>query len=379
MNDVVEDAPREVPVEALALLPSGVNVQGLKRVSDGWHEGYALNLSAPLEEGEQPRVVLRIWRSQLSYWRLEVPTSAAVELRAVEIAREAGLPTATVASAVGADGVAVRLCGVCARAPRGECCDWAIFNFIPHASERQARKAIRAATGSESKFLVRTMARLHSLSLLDRDTAPLARFEDWRQHTAYLTGLAAESGIAYAARAAEAAAVALEAAAPPELPPAICHFDWHLGNVLCDSAGCLVAVIDWEFAGVADPRLDMARLCRQVRWSGDGASCRERVSAPEAAELWAEYAAARFGPGVDVLAALGPMEPWLVLESALVLVTGAALCSRVVHSQQQGGQLAMEAPEAAGGAGGALPRCDLLEWLEDMETAKFQLRRMGLM
>ena len=31
----------------------------------------------------------------------------------------------------------------------------------------------------------------------------------------------------------------------------------------------VAAVIDWEFAGIADPRLDVARFARLERWDGD--------------------------------------------------------------------------------------------------------------
>src|SRR5207245_2952660 len=37
----------------------------------------------------------------------------------------------------------------------------------------------------------------------------------------------------------------LFASMPPALPPAICHGDFRLGNMLCDS-GEVTAVIDWE-------------------------------------------------------------------------------------------------------------------------------------
>lgn len=318
--------------------------------------------------GQPPKAVLRIWRSQLSYWRLEVPTGAAVELRAMALAAAAGVPTAGFAEAPGGAG----LTGPCSRAPRGEVCDWAVYNFVQHAPEKEAVRAVKASAGSETNFLVRTMARLHSLSLHGVDTEPLPRFEDWRAHVAYLAGLAAESGQPDAMHAVEAARSSLETAAAPELAPALCHFDWHLGNVLCDGNGQLQAVIDWEFAGVADPRLDLARLCRLQRWTGDGA-CRDRGSDRETMGIWKEYATARFGSGADPMSTLGPLEPWLALESALVVVIAAAVGSRAASLQRRAGQPGQEDSDAA------VPRCGLLEWLEDSETAKWHLKRLGLL
>ncbi len=44
---------------------------------------------------------------------------------------------------------------------------------------------------------------------------------------------------------------------PPALPPAICHGDYRLGNMLCDG-GRVEALIDWEIWSLSDPRLDLA-------------------------------------------------------------------------------------------------------------------------
>jgi aminoglycoside phosphotransferase (APT) family kinase protein len=44
---------------------------------------------------------------------------------------------------------------------------------------------------------------------------------------------------------------------PPALPPAICHGDYRLGNMLCDG-GEVAALIDWEIWSRSDPRLDLA-------------------------------------------------------------------------------------------------------------------------
>lgn len=81
-----------------------------------------------------------------------------------------------------------------------------------------------------------------------------ARFETWREQIDYLAAQAAESGLDDALRAVEGARTMLEAAAAPPLPPALCHLDWHMGNVLCDAAGGL----SWVPAsvGVSHPQED---------------------------------------------------------------------------------------------------------------------------
>jgi aminoglycoside phosphotransferase (APT) family kinase protein len=49
----------------------------------------------------------------------------------------------------------------------------------------------------------------------------------------------------------------LFATLPSALPPAICHGDYRLGNMLC-AGGDVCALIDWEIWSLSDPRLDLA-------------------------------------------------------------------------------------------------------------------------
>jgi aminoglycoside phosphotransferase (APT) family kinase protein len=68
-------------------------------------------------------------------------------------------------------------------------------------------------------------------------------------------------------------------------------------------------VIDWEFAGVADPRLDLARLCVRRRFEGD-VTVTDTGSDEDTDALWAAYATRRFGDmGASML---GPWRPWVV-------------------------------------------------------------------
>src|SRR5207247_10404426 len=51
--------------------------------------------------------------------------------------------------------------------------------------------------------------------------------------------------------------------------PVICHGDWRIGNVVVGERG-LVAVLDWEFARLADPADDVAwPLVRAWRFGAD--------------------------------------------------------------------------------------------------------------
>jgi aminoglycoside phosphotransferase (APT) family kinase protein len=89
-----------------------------------------------------------------------------------------------------------------------------------------------------------------SVGLVDEPVTTLAD-EIARWHRAFGTVDASLS-----ARHEEAAA-ALHATMPPELPPAVGHGDYRLGNMLCEGDG-LTAIIDWELWSVSDPRLDLA-------------------------------------------------------------------------------------------------------------------------
>jgi aminoglycoside phosphotransferase (APT) family kinase protein len=56
---------------------------------------------------------------------------------------------------------------------------------------------------------------------------------------------------------------------PADRPPVVVHGDWRIGNVAVDADG-LVAVLDWEFAHLADPVEDLAwPLVRAWRFGAD--------------------------------------------------------------------------------------------------------------
>ena len=393
-NEIVEKAAHRLPRELLALVPPTdtglLRGMGVRKLSDGWHEGYHVRFKGAGPFGGGPReLFLRIWHGQLSYWRLDVPISRALEARAMQLTRAAGLPTAEPLLTCSGElcaGECVRTTeyegagGVRGRGDDGVRLEFGCFGFVAHAkSRRDLPRALRSKQ-AEAALLVATMARLHAHDLSAVDTAPLARFETPAELLAYLTLTAARSGYPRAIAAAASVSALFEGdAAPPPLPPALLHFDWHMGNVLRDRSGAVAAVIDFEFAGVADARLDVARFCRRERWTARGVRrLREVGCERDTAAVWAAYARERFGSEEAGLARLGPTQPWLALESLQVVVIAAAVCARV--RADQGGA----PPPASGGAdedGAASPRprCDLIEWVEDLYTAEAHLERLGLL
>jgi len=362
MNEAVERAEHRVPDELSREWPLGIYVTDIRKVSDGWHEGYVLSLSQPLHPGDQfKEVFLRIWRSQLSYWRVDTPTGPWVELTAMRLCREAGLGAASCRRPNQPDQPFV---GTCTRGPNHEACNWAVHDFVAHAHPRVAHHAVEALYGSITKFTLSSMAKLHAYDLTHIDTNPLPRFESWRDHLDYLMGLAMEFDDEDSLKAVTRVREMLENSRTPDLPPALCHFDWHLGNVLCDEQGNLKAVIDWEFAGVADPRLDVARHCRKERWTGD-VICRVRSHARNVHQIWAEYAECRFGVGSAAFRTLGAPEPWMAFESALVLVIGTNMGMRAARLQR--------------GEHVQLLHFDLMEWSQDVESARWHLKNSGVL
>lgn len=359
MNEAVEKSPKKLPEELLSRLPWAPQQKKLKKLSDGWHEGYELSLQPG---GPVKRVFCRIWRSQLGYFRLQCPVGHAVEERAMALARAAGLPTPEIL--LDRDGLP--LAGTCNRGD-GTATDFAVYRFIEGAvSERKAPHAI-SRTGPIWRFELGLMAKLHDGHPGPHEaTRPLARFDNWREHLDYLEALATRSSNQLAPTVADVRLL-FEVLKVPDLPPALCHLDWHLGNVLVGQNGELLAVLDWEFAGIGDPRFDLIRYIRRHRFTGDGDRCRQRKGGPSEKELWTAYGELRFGSGSAER--LGPMSPWMALECLAVMVFASAVCARVGSGTYS---------SDPGDANHYVPRCDILEWMEDMQTSVFHLRRMGL-
>ena len=120
----------------------------------------------------------------------------------------------------------------------------------------------------------------------------------------------------------------------PPLDPVLVHMDLqpqnillarrrkHNDNICCNmqsesvlSTGDMVvqSVLDWEDSATADPRFDLLMVCRKV--------CANREQADI---LWKEYQKMRMA-SVDTsdsqVLELGPIEPWLQLETAHSLIT----------------------------------------------------------
>ena len=88
---------------------------------------------------------------------------------------------------------------------------------------------------------------------------------------------------------------------PAPLTSTVVHGEFRLGNTLC-AGDQLVAIIDWELWGRADPRIDLAWFLQFADAASTPSAIRtEAPGMPAPGELLAEYENAR-GKGVTDLA-----------------------------------------------------------------------------
>jgi thiamine kinase-like enzyme len=87
------------------------------------------------------------------------------------------------------------------------------------------------------------------------------------------------------------------------LPCVLCHMDLQPQNILFDENDAILSVLDWEDAAYADPRFELLLLCRKVL-----------ANRQQADALWQLYQD-------RTSTKLGPLDPWLRLETVHSLTT----------------------------------------------------------
>ncbi len=153
-------------------------------------------------------------------------------------------------------------------------------------------KALRpAALAVDIEALGALLARLHALPV---DTAPV-------DLPAVIARYAAAAGPAWQG---PARALIARLAAEPAAGHCLCHHDVHAANVIRGVGG--LCLIDWEYAGCADPWFDRATLARELP--------------SEAHEAWLTACLGR-APGEEDRARLGR---WMETARALAALWAAA-------------------------------------------------------
>lgn len=330
-----------LPPELVLRLPSPVI--SLERISRGWHEGYKVMLG-----GSPPKSAFcRIWGSQMGYMQLDAHVGFSTERKALEICSAGGVPVPELVT----DAQQRTFSGSCDRGSVG-LRDFALYKFIEGSLNAEEASRLVGRSGCRN-FELQTMIRIHQCTIGPKDqTSPLARFDSYQEHLQYLDSLARSCQANHLCHNISAVKQLFDQAFIPSLPPALLHLDLHMGNILIASNLQLLAGLDWEFACIGDPRFELARHVRR--------SCRNPHNPqhlPGGQELWDAYSQLRFG-GSSV-AFLGPMDPWVALESLVLLVFTTVLCTRVAKGQ-------------------SVPRCDLEEWVTDMGDGLMQLQRLGI-
>jgi aminoglycoside phosphotransferase (APT) family kinase protein len=174
----------------------------------------------------------------------------AVEVAALRVAREAGVPVAEVVASGSADSALGAAYMVVRRVP----------------GETIARKILRDEQFAEARAalpgqLGRALAALHRLPAAA--VPELTSFDQVQQYREVLD-LTGQPHPTF-----ELAFRWLADRRPPPAGEAIVHGDFRLGNVIVDEHG-LAAILDWELAHVGDPMEDLGWLCVKAwRFGGD--------------------------------------------------------------------------------------------------------------
>mmetsp|Transcript_81400 Transcript_81400/g.226725 ORF Transcript_81400/g.226725 Transcript_81400/m.226725 type:complete len:324 (+) Transcript_81400:80-1051(+) len=300
----MESFPRdEIPGEVRAALRGAGLPEVVKcsLIKVSFHATYIVELAAP-----PAKVVVQLLGSQIgdkAIFRPDRPISAGSIERASSLAREAGIRVPDVLAT-------------------GLVEEWGCLRDLPFVAyefiETETVEDEVTAPGEELHRVIGDICQAFGARpLTDVDTEPVQRFESVAEFIAQLKALAAEAEAAELSSALDELSAEFEGIEPKA--PVLIHQDLNDGNVLCsrnpDGSGSwrLDALIDWEGAAVADPRLAWERG-----------------------------------------------EPW----ASLRLVSKAVRCRWLTTAAAKGGA-----------ASAALPRCQLEELCEDYDEFGEQLVR----
>ena len=107
------------------------------------------------------------------------------------------------------------------------------------------------------KSAVATLRKLHAIPLdaIGLNEPPVGLAADLDRWRVLLERSSAEPDLPY-----DDLRRALEASFPSPRTPCLVHADFHFGNLLYDSTGDVVAVLDWEIAEIGQPLIDLSCL-----------------------------------------------------------------------------------------------------------------------
>jgi len=407
-------ASKQLPLEVIDWIHQKyqTGIKSFRNYGKGWHEIYVLTL-----ETSATRLMLRIYRNQLSYWKFnECSISAKLEQQAAQICNAAGIPTPNVL-AIGKCDRKVNQGGIQTRSihdnnwspsnldlEQTQEASWSISEYVKDFSSGR-----RNSTSNKESNVLSILKSLFNLPIqtlirsgaLNVDSIPM--FNNVFEHLDYLEDVARryDGGGAISQHIVASVKQLFHTSNITIIPPRLVHYDLHGGNVSLKPVkvvrqtkkssnsknrnknnrtstqeenkrapktrtnnGGVRAVIDWEFAGIVDPRLELIKLTldwavekrqqnNQSNSSGSsssGSSSSDEDNHNEIAadnqdieKIWSRAGMQCFG---FKRSRLGPWFPWAVLHHTINFVFGRALL-RLCRIRQK------------------VPRCDLNERIED--------------
>ena len=239
-----ETLARELHAALRRRWPETRAVEGLRRLATGaTQETWAFD--ALRAERREP-LILRRSAPGLERSGSDTRIAVALEVRALEAAREGGVPVQAVTFALAPeDGLGE---GFVMQRVEGETIPRKLLRDAEYAG---AREKLAAQCGA-------ALARIHALdptSLAALRLAPVRGQLERQQHTLD-AGPNPQPVLEYALRW-------LAERAPEDAPPRVVHGDFRNGNLIVGPEG-LRAVIDWEIAHRGDPAEDLGWFCANV-------------------------------------------------------------------------------------------------------------------
>ncbi len=148
-----------------------------------------------------------------------------------------------------------------------------VMEFVEGPVIRGAEQAA-AFPGEEQRRhlgrgLVETLARIHSVDLVETGLADLGRHDGYVQRQLKRWSGQWEKSKTRELDSVEQIHARLVELAPPQLATTLVHGDYRLDNVIFSPTGDVAAVVDWELCTIGDPMADLGLLMVYWRQADD--------------------------------------------------------------------------------------------------------------
>ena len=138
-----------------------------------------------------------------------------------------------------------------------------VMSFVDGAVAHDARCAAELPVEARRTLagqLIDVMAALHRVDVEAAGLSEIARHDAYIERQLKRWKRQWDQSVCADSKVVEQAYQMLARDVPPQARTGIVHGDLRLGNVICDPAGSIVAVLDWELATLGDPLADLGWL-----------------------------------------------------------------------------------------------------------------------